>query len=183
MPFSPKSPASMIGTFSAVLVFTMFKELFEDYYRMKSDKEINNHKTLIFNYEKGDFEQTAWKDVKIGDIIMINKDESFPADLLFLYSKTDVIFVDTMNLDGETNLKPKILSSREMVEIISSDKQDMHKSSENALPEISLSKLQHLKGSIFVEKPNENLEQWDANLILEGVDPKSLRINNLLLRG
>ena len=29
--FSPKSPASMIGTFAAVLVFTMFKEAYEVY--------------------------------------------------------------------------------------------------------------------------------------------------------
>jgi hypothetical protein len=29
--FSPKSPASMIGTFAAVLFFTMLKEAYEDY--------------------------------------------------------------------------------------------------------------------------------------------------------
>jgi len=29
LPFSPKSPASMIGTFAIVLIFTMFKELYE----------------------------------------------------------------------------------------------------------------------------------------------------------
>ena len=33
--FSPKSPASMIGTFSFVLFLTMVKEAFEDYYRYK----------------------------------------------------------------------------------------------------------------------------------------------------
>ena len=31
MPFSPKKPASMIGTFTLVLVFTMLKEAYEDY--------------------------------------------------------------------------------------------------------------------------------------------------------
>ena len=30
MPFSPKNYASMIGTFAAVLIFTMFKEAYED---------------------------------------------------------------------------------------------------------------------------------------------------------
>lgn len=28
--FSPKNPTSMIGTFAFVLIFTMFKELYED---------------------------------------------------------------------------------------------------------------------------------------------------------
>jgi len=29
-PFSPKTPASMIGTFACVLIFTMLKEAYED---------------------------------------------------------------------------------------------------------------------------------------------------------
>jgi len=119
MPFSPKAPASMIGTFAGVLIFTMFKELFEDYYRMKSDRLINNCTTHIFNYETEKFKEVSWKEVKQGDIIKVHKDESFPSDILFLHAKTDVIFVDTMNLDGETNLKPKVLASREMADSIS----------------------------------------------------------------
>ena len=184
MPFSPKAPASMIGTFSAVLIFTMLKELFEDYYRMKSDKEINNTKTKVFNYETEEFEECLWKDVKQGDILQVDKDESFPADILFLHSKTDVIFVDTMNLDGETNLKPKVLSSKEMVDQIASpDANEDEKS--NLLPPVNKSKIKALKGTISCELPNENLEQWDANLILDegNKKPSNLKIGNLLLRG
>lgn len=183
MPFSPKSPASMIGTFSAVLVFTMFKELFEDYSRMKSDKEINNSSTSRFDFEKGDFEEITWSEVKVGDIIKVEKDQNFCADLLFLYSRTDVIFVDTMNLDGETNLKPKVLSSLPMVDMITKDNIIANKEGEGALPEISLDKLKNLRGTLECENPNENLEQWDANLILSDGNPTSLKISNLLLRG
>ena len=183
MPFSPKSPASMIGTFSAVLVFTMFKELFEDYSRMKSDKEINNSSTSRFDFEKGDFEEITWSEVKVGDIIKVEKDQNFCADLLFLYSRTDVIFVDTMNLDGETNLKPKVLSSLPMVDMITKDNIIANKEGEGALPEISLDKLKNLRGTLECENPNENLEQWDANLILSDGNPTNLKISNLLLRG
>ena len=35
MPFSPKNPGSMIGTFAAVLFFTMLKEAYEDFARYK----------------------------------------------------------------------------------------------------------------------------------------------------
>jgi phospholipid-transporting ATPase len=31
LPFSPKRPASMIGTFALVLIFTMMKEAYEDF--------------------------------------------------------------------------------------------------------------------------------------------------------
>lgn len=107
MPFSPKSPGSMIGTFSAVLIFTMFKELFEDFFRMKSDREVNNAETYVLNYETKKFEKITWKEIKLGDILRVKKDESFPCDMLFIFSRKDKINVDTMNLDGETALKPK----------------------------------------------------------------------------
>ena len=42
----------MIGTFAAVLFFTMLKEAYEDYQRYKSDKEMNFRGTKIFNREK-----------------------------------------------------------------------------------------------------------------------------------
>ena len=45
LPFSPKRPASMVGTFSMVLIFTMLKEAYEDYQRYKSDSELNNRET------------------------------------------------------------------------------------------------------------------------------------------
>jgi P-type E1-E2 ATPase len=107
MPFSPKTPAPMIGTFAMVLVFTSFKELYEDIGRWKSDREVNNKKTLIL--DKGKWVKTDWKDVKVGDTLKVLKDEDFPADLLLISSEKDLVFVDTMNLDGETNLKERLI--------------------------------------------------------------------------
>ena len=40
----------MIGTFAAVLFFTMLKEAWEDKARHKSDREVNNNTTLVYNY-------------------------------------------------------------------------------------------------------------------------------------
>ncbi len=39
----------MIGTFAAVLFFTMLKEAYEDYMRYKSDNEINNRESIVIN--------------------------------------------------------------------------------------------------------------------------------------
>ena len=39
----------MVGTFAAVLGFTMLKELYEDLARYKADRELNNKKTRIYN--------------------------------------------------------------------------------------------------------------------------------------
>lgn len=57
MSFSPKRPVSMIMTFSLVLIFTMFKEAYEDYQRYKSDNELNNRDSQRLNYETQVFEK------------------------------------------------------------------------------------------------------------------------------
>ena len=46
----------------------------------------------------------------MGELIKVNKDEEFPADLVILKSSKEggICYVDTMNLDGETNLKERI---------------------------------------------------------------------------
>ena len=52
------------------------------------------------------------------------------------------------------------------------------------MPEVDLKKLADMKGYVECELPNENLEQWDANLLLDGQDqPQNLKIGNMLLRG
>jgi P-type E1-E2 ATPase len=63
----------------------------------------------VYNYRTSIFEETNWRNVKQGDLVKIVKDESIPADILLLQSASDkgVVYVETMNLDGETNLKEK----------------------------------------------------------------------------
>ena len=57
----------------------------------------------------GEFKLSEWRHLKVGDIVKIEKDEFFPADILLLSSSYEdaVCYVETMNLDGETNLKMK----------------------------------------------------------------------------
>lgn len=54
---------------------------------------------------------TKWKNVKVGDIVKVNEDEWFPADMILIATSnndTQEAFVETMALDGETNLKSKV---------------------------------------------------------------------------
>ncbi|KAL6873078.1 phospholipid-translocating P-type ATPase [Trichoderma novae-zelandiae] len=52
---------------------------------------------------------TRWADIKVGDVIRLARDEPVPADIALLYSdgENNLAYVDTMALDGETNLKSK----------------------------------------------------------------------------
>lgn len=64
----------MIGTFSLVLIFTMLKEAYEDYQRYKSDSELNNRESLRLDYNTKTFAQVKWADIKVGDIVKVEKD-------------------------------------------------------------------------------------------------------------
>ena len=96
----------MIGTFAFVLVFTMFKELIEDLQRHKSDRELNNKTSLVFDQQTFTFKDKKWEDIKSGELIKVVKEEEFPCDIVLLKSdkESGIVFVDTMNLDGEVQL-------------------------------------------------------------------------------
>jgi len=61
----------MIGTFAAVLFFTMLKEAYEDIQRAKSDKELNEKPTRILDRTTGQLENCLWADLKVGDIVKV----------------------------------------------------------------------------------------------------------------
>ena len=53
--------------------------------------------------------QKAWEDTAVGDFVKVLDNESIPADLLICSTSEDenVAYVETKNLDGETNLKSR----------------------------------------------------------------------------
>jgi magnesium-transporting ATPase (P-type) len=57
----------------------------------------------------------------------------------------DIVYISTMNLDGETNLKERYLITKQ----------------------VSEDNIQQLDGKIECEYPNESLEKWDGNMIAE----------------
>ena len=83
----------------------MIREGIEDYRRYKSDKK-TNMATFSKLISKGNFEEIQSKDIKIGDILLVEEDDTFPADLVLLKSNTGPnAYIQTSSLDGEKNYK------------------------------------------------------------------------------
>lgn len=85
------------------------KDLYEDTKRKKSDRQENENTCLL---ESG--QTLQWQDIQAGEILKVNikhkkirENEQFPCDVLLLKSvkKTGECYIETKNLDGETNLK------------------------------------------------------------------------------
>lgn len=51
-----------------------------------------------------------WNLLKLGTLVRVDKDTEFPADMFLLKSSRNsgTAYVDTLNLDGESNLKEKL---------------------------------------------------------------------------
>ncbi|CAN6674651.1 phospholipid-transporting ATPase Drs2p [Trichomonascus vanleenenianus] len=161
---SPTNRYTTIGTLAIVLCVSAFKELVEDIKRSNADKELNNSEVEVLT-PSGQFEKHRWIKVQVGDIVRVNSEEPFPADLVLLASSEPegLCYIETANLDGETNLKIK-----------------------QALPEtahmVDPAELGRLRGIIQSEQPNSSLYTYEATLETQG-RKIPLSPDQLLLRG
>ncbi|XP_051135940.1 probable phospholipid-transporting ATPase 4 [Andrographis paniculata] len=107
-PITPFGPLSMIAPLAFVVGLSMAKEALEDWRRFIQDMKVNLRKAMVHKKD-GVFGYKPWMKLRVGDVVKVEKDQFFPADLLLLSScyEDGICYVETMNLDGETNLKVK----------------------------------------------------------------------------
>ncbi|KAG6908584.1 hypothetical protein DXG01_004071 [Tephrocybe rancida] len=77
------------------------------------DDSSQGHGPSLFGHHshqtRAHWRRAIWEDVRVGDFVKIKDHEPFPADILICATSEDenVAFVETKNLDGETNLKSR----------------------------------------------------------------------------
>jgi phospholipid-transporting ATPase len=164
---SPTNKYTTIVPLILVLLVSAIKELVEDFRRRASDSTLNNSPTQVLRGST--FQKTRWINVGVGDIVRVESEESLPADVILLASSEPegLCYIETANLDGETNLKIK-----------------------QALPEtahlISEAAMSRLGGRIKSEQPNSSLYTYEGTLTTPaggGERELSLSPEQLLLRG
>eukprot|EP00612_Vaucheria_litorea_P000984 CAMPEP_0171460920 /NCGR_PEP_ID=MMETSP0945-20130129/5593_1 /TAXON_ID=109269 /ORGANISM="Vaucheria litorea, Strain CCMP2940" /LENGTH=1196 /DNA_ID=CAMNT_0011987199 /DNA_START=242 /DNA_END=3832 /DNA_ORIENTATION=+ len=155
----------------------MAKEGYEDIKRHRSDHMVNYKRkvSIVSTKTQGNFETVSWKNVRVGQILKVDNGEEVPADLVLLTSSEEngVAYIETSNIDGETNLK--IRSSAPTKDSVPAgpmwkDENDLHQ----------------FPMSLEYEKPNPRIHFFTGTLKLgEGNNYRSVPIDqsNILLRG
>ena len=167
----------MLIPLSFVVLVNGLKDLYEDFKRKKSDKKENNSECYIYSNITNQFEKKKWRDIKLGDIIKVENNNQFPADLLLLSTSDEngISYVETKNIDGEINLKFR----------------HANKSIHDLIYNNDESKLSHLKYVCITKPPNEFIYKFDATLYQTEIDGSIVdrnkfelfNISSLLLRG
>ena len=104
---SPLQPFTAIAPLVFVLGVSMIRDGFEDYLRYKSDREINNSPTMV--YKKGSFKEIKFESIRVGDLVLVKKNQTFPCDIAMLANANEngTAYIETSSLDGEKALKPR----------------------------------------------------------------------------
>uniref|UniRef100_A0A8C4L2R7 Phospholipid-transporting ATPase n=1 Tax=Equus asinus asinus TaxID=83772 RepID=A0A8C4L2R7_EQUAS len=151
-----------------VLGITAIKDLVDDVARHKMDNKINNRTCEVIKdgryLEQERWECRTW--IQVGDVIRLKKNDFIPADILLLSSSepNSLCYVETAELDGETNLKFKM--SLEITH--------QYLQRENSLATFD--------GLIECEEPNNRLDKFTGTLSWRNAS-FPLDADKILLRG
>ncbi len=159
---SSLSAGSQIAPLLIVLAFSAAKEAIEDFNRYRADTIANTTPvTIVVN---GQMKQVNAKDVKPGDIVHVPKGSKFLVDCILLSSSYEdgTVFIETAELDGETNLK--------------------RKSTIPPTTNMDNVNVSNIKGIVECEQPNENLVSFEGRVTMDG-QQTSLSMLNMAPRG
>ncbi|TLD29123.1 hypothetical protein PspLS_04235 [Pyricularia sp. CBS 133598] len=115
--------------------------------------------------EGWEWRTVQWRDIEVGDVLRLSRNEDVPADLILVQAENEdhIAYVETMALDGETNLKSKSVPA-------------------NLTKLESISDIVQSGLQIVAEDPNPDLHNFDGRLTIAG-ETSPLTINEVLYRG
>ncbi|PAA84037.1 hypothetical protein BOX15_Mlig007786g1 [Macrostomum lignano] len=151
-----------------IMLLTVIKEVVEDWGRLRTDQRVNNSKTKILRHST--WHEARWKHLQVGDMVRVESNCLLPADILLLSSSEakGICYIETANLDGETNLKVR---------------QALPATAELTQPH----QLVALQGRLICEPPNDDTSKFKGSLLLQqpegGSERLAVSLNQLLMRG
>eukprot|EP00753_Platysulcus_tardus_P014724 PLAT4437.5.p2 GENE.PLAT4437.5~~PLAT4437.5.p2 ORF type:complete len:1302 (-),score=768.67 PLAT4437.5:273-4115(-) len=174
---SPTSKYTTVLPLTIVFILTMVKQGIEDYKRHQADHRMNNRNVQVVR--GGVITDIPWAAVRVGDLLKLHDRDECPADIVLLATSEEEgrCFIETSNLDGETNLKRRAAVEQ------TAKAAGWRPLGGDPLDEDELMRsVSQLRGYIVHELPNNLLYNFDGRLTC-GDEEVPLGINNIVLRG
>ena len=178
---------STTGTYTTIVplaffvLLSMAKEGYDDLRRYRLDRAENRKTAMVLcrhrasansteyansstttSTEWQDWTEVKWENIGVGDIVKLTRDEAAPADIVVLFTNgaEGIAYVETMALDGETNLKSK-----------------------QPLPQLArCCNTEGCKAHIIAEDPNIDLYKFEGKVTVE-TETLPLTNNEVIYRG
>ncbi|KAH1074074.1 hypothetical protein J1N35_026402 [Gossypium stocksii] len=143
---TPVNPASTWGPLIFIFAVSASKEAWDDYNRYLSDKKANEK--LVWVVRQGIRKHIQAQDIHVGNIVWLRENDEVPCDLVLIGTSDPqgLCYVETAALDGETDLKTRVIPS--------------------ACMGIDFELLHKIKGVIECPNPDKDITRFDANLRL-----------------
>ncbi|KAF1327110.1 Phospholipid-transporting atpase, partial [Globisporangium splendens] len=183
-PWSPTNQYTTAGPLLVVLLVSMVKQGLEDKKRHDAD-EIQNSRFCKVLGRHGEAVVKQWQDVRVGDVLCLSDREEAPADVFILSTSEEEgrCFVETCNLDGETNLKRRAAIEQVAKHI------GFRQLNDPPLPQADHCKnVMTFTAMMEYELPNNRLYNFTGRIEFEGgkglpVEIVPLGPSNIILRG
>ncbi|XP_036914129.1 phospholipid-transporting ATPase IK-like [Sturnira hondurensis] len=155
---------TLLAPLICLLVIRAIRDLVDDIGRHRSDRIVNNRPCQMLVGES--FLCKKWKDLCVGDVVRLHDDNIVPADMLLLASTepSSLCYVETADIDGETNLK-----YRQALMVTHHELNDVRS-------------MASFQGKVVCEEPNSRMHYFMGRLEWEG-KKYPLDSGNILLRG
>lgn len=103
---APTSRYATIVPLTFVLTVSAVRELFEDWKRLRADKQMNNKLAEVLDSD-GQRSSVRWMELRCGQVVKLVNGEAVPADMILLSTSLPehMCYIETSSIDGETNLK------------------------------------------------------------------------------
>ena len=180
---STRSLASSLTPFLTVVTIGLVLDAIEEIKRYRNDVKTNNTKAKVYKNKK--LRNLEWSKVKIGNLIKVKKDENFPADMLIIYSsnKEKNFYLQTSNIDGETNLKERDALSYTQKLFSKKSFKKTHENLNNFFK--NFDENGNANCIIEVEQPNKNIYEINGTIIFNGDEKNKnyFNIRNTAIRG
>ncbi|KAK1760402.1 putative phospholipid-transporting ATPase DNF3 [Echria macrotheca] len=114
----------------------------------------------------GPWSEVEWQDIKVGDIVRLQRDDNVPADIVLLHATgpNGMAYIETMALDGETNLK-----SKQACPLLAEDCD-------------TIEGIMSCNAEIVSEDPNLDLYNYEGRVTVKG-KTMPLTLNQVVYRG